>query len=99
MSDSSGPLGGIYHVSAMYVNPVNSSLLVGTRYLGMFEHRETMDHTGKASLTTHDGICNQALYNPLFDVVSCKHFYRFITAYMYLFVFTWMNGDCCLVDW
>ena len=66
-----GSFGGVSQVSALFINTLNSSLLIGTHALGMFEHRETKDHTGKATLTTHDGSCNQALYNPLFDIVSC----------------------------
>ena len=65
-----GSTGGVYNVSAMYVNQANSALLIGTHFLGMLEYKETMDHTGTECLTTHDGPCNKALYNPLFDLVG-----------------------------
>lgn len=76
---SLGDIDGVYQVSFLFINPHNSSLLIGTRQLGMFKHIETIDHTGNECMTSHDGVCNQALYNPLFNVVSQQKFINTIS--------------------
>mgnify|MGYP001791746383 CR=1 FL=1 len=66
---SSLGLGSMFPVSYLHINPYDLSLLIGTHYLGAFQHRETKDHTGKQFLTSHTGPCTQCLYNPVFDLV------------------------------
>jgi len=59
----------LHHVTSLHLNDCTSSLLVGTHYLGMFEFKNSQDSAGNLYTTTHDGLCTQATYNPLFDLV------------------------------
>jgi len=62
-------LGHTYPLSALLINPLNSSLILGSNHLGIIEYRETKDHTGQECLTSHDALVSHVLYNPLFDLV------------------------------